>query len=143
MGAVADVQAYLVAQGLVDGGTGWTSYRRFMPDRENQVVVISEDGGPDPEARRATGMGSAALGDAGVQVMVRGGPRDSDASEAKASAILNALHGLGPTTMDATEYKRTLSLTLEPIFAGFDDNERPIHTCSFRLTRVVAEPVIT
>lgn len=143
MGAVADVQAYLRDQDLVDGSTGWTSVQRFMSDVADRIVVVTEDGGASPEARTASGMGEAALGEAGVQIMVRAEARASDVTYAKAQAIIDALHGLGPTTIGSRTYKRTLSLTLEPVSAGFDDTERPIHTCSFRLTRRVSEPVIT
>lgn len=131
MGLVADVQTFLVAQGLVDGSTGWPSVRRFKHDDSDQLVVITEDGGREPELPASSGIGDAALGDPAVHVMVRAGALDSDAAGAKAQAILDALHG-HQGSVGSTTPLRVQSRTAEPIFAGFDENNRPEFTTSFR-----------
>lgn len=135
MGVVADVQTHLEAQNLIGGATGWASFRRRVNDSADQQVVISEDGGPAPEFPAASGLGSAALADPGVQVFVRGSPWDGDSTQAKAEAIRDELHGLVDTTISGTRYIRIRAMTPEPVFLGFDDNGRPEHTISFRLMR--------
>lgn len=135
MGVVADVQAYCEAQSLVDG-TDWLSLRRRHIDAQDQIVVFTEDGGPQPLNLPASdGMGDEAWGDAGVQVFVRGPEHDGDASYSKAEAIRTALHGLAPVTMNGTLYYRVQAMTPEPVFIGFDDKGRPQHTIAFRLAK--------
>lgn len=135
MGAVADVQTYLEDQSLIGSGTGWDSVRRFMHDQQDQIVVLSEDGGPAPEFPASSGLGSAAVSDVGVHLMIRGARRDGDASQSKAQAILDQLHGLVDQTISGTRYIRIRAMTPEPVFAGWDENERPTHTIAFRLMR--------
>lgn len=135
MGVVADVQAYLEDQSLIGTGTGWSSFRRRVNDSADQQVVISEDGGPVPEFPAASGLGSGAVADPGVQVFVRGTPWDGDGSAAKAEAIRDELHGLVDQTISGTRYIRIRAMTPEPVFIGFDENGRPEHTIAFRLMR--------
>lgn len=133
MGVVSDVQAYLQAQGLVDGATDWPSVRRRVHDQSNRLVVLTEDGGPEPEIPRAEGLGSGAMKVPGVQVLVRGDPWDGDAALAKARAIHDALHGLAGVTMGEATYSGVRAMTPEPVFLGFEENGRPQFTVAFRL----------
>lgn len=137
MSRVDDVVAYLTAQTLAGGSTGWDLILRKMGDTpiKDQVVVVSEDGGPEPEIKTAAGIGSAAVGDGGVLITVRAKEWDGNTSKAKAVAILAALHGLRNVQLvgGGTTYYRIRALTPEPVFAGFDDTGRPRHTVGFRL----------
>lgn len=135
MGVVSDMSTYLEAQGLAGGSTGWDLIRRRVMDEpeDNQLVVLTEDGGAAPEISEAFGIGDSALKDPGVQVLVRGNPWDGDSSLAKAVEILDALHGLRDTLIGATTYLRVRSQTAEPVFVGFDERSRPQHTLSFLL----------
>jgi len=139
--AVDDVFAFIQLFGLAGLQTGWSLFRRRMADKPtslDRAVVVSEDGGPQPEIKEAAGIGDSALRDVGVMVSVRAGAWDSDASKDKAFAILAALHGLMNALVGATTYNRVRALTPEPIFAGFDDTGRPRHTIAFRLLRAAA-----
>lgn len=98
-------------------------------------MVISEDGGPTPDLPSAQGVGSGAVEDAGVQVLVRSQPWDSDDSLAKAEAVRSDLHGERSLTLNGTRYLRVRAMTPDPVFAGFDDDGRPTHTIAFRLMR--------
>lgn len=131
MSVVADVQAYLEAQTLIGGATGWGSVRRLVHDQTDKLVVITEDGGPQSPIDAASGLGSGAVDQIGVQVLVRGEPRDSDAAQAKADAILEQLHSLKDESLNGTVYIAVRSRTPEPVFFGFDGNERPQFTTSF------------
>lgn len=135
MPTVNDVSSFLEQEGLVGGSSGWDVVRRRLSDQPipDQVVVVSEDGGPPPEIPADEGLGDSALADRGVLVTVRAAAWDSDASSEKASAILTALHGLRSTTVGSTLYYRVRALTSEPVFAGFDNAGRPVHTIAFRL----------
>ncbi|MFW6202562.1 MAG: minor capsid protein [Gemmatimonadota bacterium] len=132
---MADVQSYLQAQSLVDGETGWTSTKRHLHDDADQVVALTDDGGPPPEIATSSGLGDQAIADVGVQALVRAARLKADDSYDKAEAIRDALHGLTDTTLGATRYIRVRAMTSEPVFAGFDSNGRPTHTIAFRLLR--------
>lgn len=135
MGVVDDVYAYLETEALAGGVTAWGLVRRRESDspHPDQLVIVTEDGGPPPEIGAASGIGDAAMKDVGVQVMVRAGPWDSDASRAKAQAILDALHSLRATEIGSVTYTRVRALAPEPVFLGFSTDGRPRHTVSFRL----------
>lgn len=138
MSAVADVQTYLAAQGLVDGATQWPSVRRTMgddadPDQPSRLVGIMEDGGPPPDIPADQGVGVAADVDPGVQVLVRGAPWDGDGCVAQCEAIRTALHGLQDATLGATTYIRVRAMTPQPVWLGYDGKGRPTCSVAFRL----------
>lgn len=135
MAAIDDVQDYLQAQSLVDGGTGWTSLRGAVRDIVHQLVTLSADAGPTPEFPADDGLGSAAVDDVGVLARVRAEPWDQDAASAKAGEIRAALHGLTDVTLGSTIYLRVRALTPEPVGPMYDDDHRPIYTIAFRLMR--------
>lgn len=147
MGVVDDVTTYLTAQGLVGGNTGWPVVRRRMTDAPltvggavpDQLVVVAEDGGPAPELSATSGIGDSAIEDPAVLVTVRAAAWDGDGSRTKAAAILSALHGLRNVQLVAagTKYLRLRAQTPEPIFTGYDETGRPIHTVSVMLMRFV------
>jgi hypothetical protein len=136
MGVVSDVFAFLEAEGLAGGSTAWTLLRRRVMDSpaENQLVVVTEDGGPRPEIPALDGsMGDSAFKDSGVQVRVRGEPWDGDSCATKAQEIFDALHGKRNIVVGSTEYLRVRAQTAEPLFIGFDEQGRAQHTMSFLL----------
>jgi len=131
MGLVEDLGSYLLAEGLVDD-VDWTLVYRNMSDEvPDKVVVLTEDGGPDPEIPADAGIGDSAMKDLGIQVMVRGAPWASDETLAKAVEILGSLHGMLNVTLGSTEYLRVIARSGEPAFAGFDERGRPHHSASF------------
>jgi hypothetical protein len=139
MGLVEDVQMYLqsLSPGIIDGSTGWPSSRRRVHDGlGHRLVIITEDGGFEPETPSPDGIGDSALMEPAVQVRVRGTPWDTDAVEEKAAEIFDVLHGLLRTTMGYTYYERVKAQTT-PIFIGFDDKGRPEITTSYRALRAV------
>lgn len=140
MSVVADVFEFLEDSGVTGGSTGWTLLRRRMNDAVgDQVIVLTEDGGMAPEIGRSSGIGDSAMRDLGVQIMVRAGPWDGDASQEMAEDIFGLLHGLTCVEMGSTEYVRVAAQTAGPIFAGFDEKGRPLHTIAFRcMTRAFA-----
>ena len=139
MGAVADVQTYLEAQGLIGGSSGWTSLRRIITDGDgdlDKLVSIAEDGGETPEIKASSGIGDAAIGKPAVLITVRGEPYEGDAAQAKAAAIVLALSGL-TGTVGAGSYLVINARTTEPVFVGYDERMRPHHTIGFVLMRLL------
>lgn len=132
MSIVDDFQSYLAAQGIVDGGTGWPSSRRFMHDGSAQLVVISEDGGDPPGVFKAGAVGDAEIRRPALQFMVRGAEGDGDGSRSKAQEIFDLLQDETGVTIGGADYLLITARTPQPIFTGFDDKNRPIHTVSFR-----------
>lgn len=132
---VENVASFLEAEGLAGGSTEWILMRRRIMDtpKTNQLVVVSEDGGPPSEIPAAEGIGDSAMRDSGVIVTVRADPWDGDSSSGKAEEIRDALHGLIAADVGEQMYHRVRAMTSEPVFAGFDDKNRPLHTIAFRL----------
>jgi Bacteriophage minor capsid protein len=142
--AVDDVFAFLESEGLAGGSTEWNLLVRRVMDAPaaNQCVIVAEDGGDLPELEADAGIGDSAVRNIGVLVTVRAEPWDSDAGFAKAYAIWSALHSLRDVVLGgsgATVYLRVRALTPEPIFAGYDDQGRPLHTVALRLLRLAAQ----
>lgn len=135
MSAVDDVRSWLVAQGLVEGSTGWTCTRRRVHDGSDRLVVLTDDGGSPPTGVTSTsGLGEAVLLDEGVQVRVRAEEWDADAAQTKAAAIFADLNGASGTLGDTT-YMRVVAQTSQPIFIGYDDRGRPEFTVTFSMMR--------
>jgi len=101
-----------------------------LPD---QMVMMVEDGGPPPEMSIAGDGQEVAVKDLGVLVTVRAKQWDGDASLVKAQEILTALHGKVAFALVSRIYIRISAMTAEPVFAGFDEQGRPLHTVAFRL----------
>ena len=141
MAAIDDVFEYIKSQNIAGGTTGWTILRRAIVDTApDQLVMVQEDGGFPPEVPTADGIGDSALEEPAVMVTVRAKAMDGDASRDKADEVLLALHGkLGAQLVspNGDTYLRIKAQTPAPIFAGFDDQKRPLHTISFRMLRLV------
>lgn len=135
--AVADVQTYLAAQSLVDGGTGVTSRRHRMTDTPDHQLVITADGGGTPEIWAASGIGDQARQTDGVQIMCRSDPGDGDQAYDVMADVYEALHGLLDTTLGSTTYIGVRARTGGPIPLGFDDKGRALFSCSYLLHRLV------
>lgn len=140
MDALLDLQNYLEAEGIAGESTAWGLVRGGFHDDQDQVVAIVDDGGLAPEIGAASGIGDESTRDPSVQFMVRGAPYDRDASQGKAEEIFEALHGLLGVTLGSTYFYRIAANTASPIFAGRDENNRPIHTISFRCMTAVSVP---
>lgn len=132
MGVVSDVQAYLGAEGLVDGTTAWPSVRRRLHDEAgDRLVVLTEDGGVTGGRDAPSGLGSDALARPGFQVLVRGAPWDSDSALEQAIALRGALDSVIDRELAEQHYLTIRARTPEPVFTGFDDQGRPQFTTSF------------
>ena len=140
--AVRDVQLWMQEVGLVDGSTDWPSVERLLHDESERLVVLTDDGGREPELPAAAGLGSAAIGDAGVEIIVRGEAEGPEETQEKAQEILDALHGQFNVGMGYGSYLRVKSLTSQPAFIGYDERRRPVFRVAVRLARRVNVPSV-
>lgn len=136
MSLIGDLQSYLEDEGIAGGTTGWLLLRRRVVDAADQsmdqLVVLTEDGGPAPEIGAGEGIGDAAVMDLSIHVLVRAAAWDGDASAAKVAEIEAALHGKLDVLIGSTRCLRVAAQAPQPVFIGFDDLGRPRHTQSFR-----------
>lgn len=122
-----DIADRLVAVGLgtFAATSGWGIYISREPTTPDTVITIYGTGSfgePNPKWR---------LESRTFQIRVRGAENAYTAAYAKAEAIKNALLGLGPITLNATNYIG-IWMTTNIIFIRYDDNNRPIFSLNFR-----------
>lgn len=141
MGVVDDVRAFLQSEGLIDGSTGWESHPRYMPDDQDKVVAIFEDGGPAPDPVADAGIGADASQYSGAQIRVRDAEYQHDTAYAKAKTILDKLHAVpGGQAMGSGLYEGVFAATSEPIGPMYDDQRRPVYTVNVRCHSQVPAP---
>jgi hypothetical protein len=133
--AVRDLQAYLMAEGLIDGSSGWPSSRSGAHDDSERLVVFAPDGGSSPEIPAVSGIGDTAMQDPAVHVTVRGAVGERDEAEEAMEALRFAAHGKTSTSMGSILYFRVAARS-EPVMY-FDDRNRPNFTVSFRMMSLV------
>ena len=124
---LGDVIAYLVSLGLIDGTTGWTGYKGYLPPSPDSVIVVYETPGADPEL---VGIDSEEIeyDDPGFQIRGRGPVHGYDALRGKMGAIYRALHG---STLGSPFYVQVRSTQSGPMPMGLDDKSRPGMTWNF------------
>ena len=128
MSLLTDIEAHLGAAGLLD--QGWEVKHGVMPPSPDRVIALfPAAGGPAPARRLG-------IDAPGLQIRVRGGVHDYEATLAKATAIERLLHearGL----IGSTVYPWVLSQHV-PTPLGYDEQKRPEFVCNFQLVREAA-----
>lgn len=127
MSRVADLQAHLQAQNIVDGSTGWQSTHEVFIDDQDQLVVLQSAGGPEPGHRTTEEF-------ADVQVLARGKLRDPEPAKSKVREIYDDLEPRTTVTMNGTGYLDVKALN-EVTLIEQDDQGRPVFGQTFRLER--------
>lgn len=109
-----DVRNYLIAQGLVEGVTGYPCFVAMLPDKPVACVVVTDTPGAEPEA-------SFVYERPRVQVRVRGDMDDYIATHTKAYELFDALHA----GTISSEYPVCLAAQ-SPTSSGYDPEEREV-----------------
>ena len=127
-----EVIARLSSQGV--GSTTSTGYqlraRGFTASPDNQIAVTPSGG----LARESDD--SVALDRPRFQVAIRSGRSDSTDLEAKATAVMDALHHGDSTSFAGLgRVWYGLEAVTEPTFAGWDEDERPWYSINFQAWR--------
>jgi len=122
-----DIADRLVTQsiGTFAATSGWGIYISSEPISPDTVITIYNTGGvdePNPKWR---------LESRSFQIRVRGAENGYTAAYSKAEAIKNQLLGLGPITLNLTNYIG-IWMTTNILFLRYDDSRRPIFVMSFR-----------
>lgn len=111
-----DVVDYLIAQGTVEGATGWKAFVNEMPAEPDQIVGVFEAGGGPPETR-------IDMNRPAVQIRVRAGRHDWPAARAKIKAVFDLLHKFSGA-LTGTYYVAIIAAG-DVIPLGLDANDRP------------------
>jgi len=114
-----------VSIGTFAATSGWGIYIAREPTTPNTVITIYGTGSftePNPKWR---------LESRTFQIRVRGTENGYTDAYSKAEAIKNALLGLGPVTLNSTNYIG-IWMTTNIIFIRYDENNRPIFSLNFR-----------
>lgn len=126
---VEDVGAILTAAGVCTTGatsTGWTLKYRDLEPTPAQMVAVIPSGGLDGEQL-------VELDYPSVQVLIRGSSVASSGLEAKVAAVNAALH-LYSGTVNGRVYVN-IARKGDVLWAGRDQNQRPIYSLNFGLVR--------
>ena len=125
MALIEDIKTYLVAQGLVEGSTGWICRLGTEPSTPNQVVTIYEQPGIAPA--RAFGGNASDVPRPTFQVRVRGeNDQDYATPAAKIVAIAQALNKTA-----VTPTFEMIARDSGPLPLGLDGSNRHIFVWNF------------
>jgi hypothetical protein len=114
----------------------WPSVQRVVHEGSARLVIITEDGGFEPETPSFAGIGDSAMEEPAVQVRVRGAKGEGVEAEAKMLEIRDALHGRVREAVGYTNYMRVKAQS-GVLYIGMDAKERPEFTLSFRARKSI------
>ncbi|MCP2261084.1 hypothetical protein LX15_004804 [Streptoalloteichus tenebrarius] len=110
-----------------DGRPGGDVFLAVLPQAPDSAVAVARYGG---------GEADSLLGwdEPRIQVRVRGPARDARVAEARAQAVYDALHGLGPRALvGGTWLQLVVGVTSGPAYIGRDQAGRHEYTVNLRL----------
>ena len=113
--------------GDTDPDNGWEIFISQEPTTPDTTITLFNysAGAPNPKWL---------LDDLGVQVRVRGAVNGYAAAEVKTQAIKDALLGYPKTTINSSKYIGIWT-SVDAIFLGYDDSNRPVFVSSWRVIR--------
>lgn len=134
MSLLDDIGDKLIADGVVEGATGWKLYKAYLPDSPDQCVVIYESPGPAPDQT-----GGTKYEFPGFQVFVRGADFGYSAARTKMQAIFNSLNDA-----DIAGYVYIYAADSGPVLDEADKSDnRPVLFMSFVTMKAPDSAVIT
>ena len=108
-----------------------------MMDTPDHQLVITADGGDQPQIPANDGIGDVARQRDGIQILCRSDPNNGDQALSLLETIYDALHGLNATTLGDTTYIGVRARTAAPVPLGSDDKGRSMFSHSYLLHRLV------
>lgn len=130
MPVLEDIGDYLATQGVATQGTDL--FIGEMPDAPDACTALYLYGGKPAVQAMALGVGKSVVDFTMLHVAARA--VTLVAAEARAQAVYDKLHNLGPTTINGREYKGAFA-TARPFQIGPDARERPLVACNFEIAR--------
>ena len=132
MDLLDDIGNKLIADGLVDGDSGWKLYKSYIPPSPAQAVAIFEMPGPEPDQTQGI-----AYEFPGFQIYVRGEEFEYNIARKKIKEIYNSLNNA-----DIPGYTYIYASDSGPLLEGYDkESNRPVLFWSFN-TMKGPEPMI-
>lgn len=127
---LADIESFLVAQGLVGDTDGWVCRHNSHTESPDKQIVIYETGGSVPSVPK-DGDASTTMDQITFMIRGRGEPGGGTALRARMGSIYRALHGgnLG------SDFVLVRALQSGPMSLGRDANDRPGLTWNFEAYR--------
>jgi len=120
---------YLFENNAITGGaTGWTAYKEFTPEGEDNLVVIYSTGGTGAQTKDLNSR------DVDFQIALRGTANDLPSTENKLEAIKQLLIAQKNTIINSVSYAGIVEVS-ERISTGRDDNNRPQLVQNFKAFR--------
>lgn len=130
-----DIVDFLAGLGLIDGATGWTSAKEYMPPSPDKIIAVFETPGLEPEIV-SEGVTETAYDQPGFQIRARGAAHGYAAMRDKLTAIFAALHGVSITgTTNNAGYLLVRAVQSAPMNLGHDEKSRPEATWNFLTVR--------
>lgn len=120
-----DVRGLLIAANVVDGVTGWSLFLSYLPPTPDQVVAVTETGGPAVDQTDGPRFDTFTF-----QVQVRGVKYGYAAARVKADEVFTALND-----SNLTGYAYMFSEN-GPTTIGYDDNYRPRIALNFKTLKL-------
>lgn len=131
MDLLDDIGGKLIADGLVEGDTGWKLYKSYLPPTPDQAVIIYEFPGPEPDQTTGTAYEYPSF-----QIFVRGNVFEYDVVRIKIKEIFNSLNNA-----DIAGYNYIYASDSGPLLDTYDKENRPTLFWSFR-TMKAPNPMI-
>lgn len=125
-----EVAAYLEAEGVAGGDTGWALFTGFLPASPHRAVAVFQAGGLAPEGKNP-------LRHPQVQVRVRGGLNEQTAPYEKMEEVLAALRRVRNQVIGAGYYAHLLPES-DVLALGRDSSDRHEYVVTFRAARSAA-----
>lgn len=124
-----DFRTELLTQGIgsTDFTSDWSVFNGNEPSTPERSITCYTFQGPAPNPKFL-------LEEVNIHIRVRGKPNDYTVAYNKIQEIKDGFLGLAAKTIGGSKYVRFLLFT-DPGFLGYTDNDQPIWTCDFQLTR--------
>lgn len=127
-----DIEAAIVTAGLGQNSadaTDWFIFKGYMQEAPDRAICLYVAGGLEPLAGQPVDYPT-------VQIRVRGGVDDYDATQQKEDAIFKLLHDCNASVMIGSVYVYLIAMQSTPIPMGQDTNRRPALIRNYRIMKV-------
>lgn len=121
MALIDDILATLTTAAVIDGST-WTGFGAYTPAVPDQVVIVTETGGPAPDQTPVIGHDFKTF-----QIRVRGAKEEYDTARTRMQAVFDALND---ATISGYVYVFAVQSGAMPL--GNDEKDRPIIGLNFQ-----------
>lgn len=133
---ITDVLDFLIAEGIIEGATGWTQSAGYMPPAPDKIIAVFETPGLVPVIVK-DGSTEQAYDEPGFQIRGRSVKFDYGDLREKMGEVYRALHGsdLDTVTTGDPAYVIVRAIQSGPLPLGLDDKSRPGATWNFEAMR--------